>query len=270
MTTSLFTHRDASSLAVCLLIGLLAAGGCTSDENSADTGTSLDAVVDDSGAVDATDSASAAADVALSASLFDTRYCEVLLVKLEGDAATIEVYNTIGLNLCPATLWDAIDAEQLKQQHMVVAVILNGPRYWTIDAVVHGSSVLGQIVTFSGIAMRKVAVIKLTLAELLQMQSSSKPYSSVTVDRDNTWIFNAGREVYELVNPGGQIHIMQSYSHQTDATLKIKDLPTLAARLQLPQGWSFRARKLTSELAIKADGTAVVIQDDLKNTYQLR
>ena len=88
--------------------------------------------------------------------------------------------------------------------------------------------------------------------------------------RDNTWIYYVGREVYELVAPDGKVHIMQSYSHQVDNTLSSKDLPGLGARLKPPIGWSFRARTLTATLELKATGTATVVQDELKNTYQLR
>ena len=47
------------------------------------------------------------------ASLFGTRYCEVLLAETANGFATISVYNTVSLNQCPAELWDALDTEQI-------------------------------------------------------------------------------------------------------------------------------------------------------------
>jgi hypothetical protein len=88
------------------------------------------------------------------------------------------------------------------------------------------------------------------------------------VDRDNAWIFNAGREVYELINPDGEAYVMQTYSHQVDDTLASADLPSLAERLQLPAGWTFRTRVVSSELVVQATGQAIVTQDELRNSYQ--
>lgn len=59
---------------------------------------------------------------------------------------------------------------------------------------------------------------------------------------------------------------MQSYRQQVDQALAANDLPGLGARLKLPVGWSFRARKLTAPLEVKATGKATVVQDELKNT----
>jgi hypothetical protein len=247
--------RLITILALCFTLG------CGDEDEGAGD---LDASADAAGA-----DAVAAAD-ATPPSMFGTRYCEVFLVKVQGADGTVEVYNTVGLNLCPASQWDALDTAKLKQEHNVFAVMLNGPRYWTTDGAKAGSSVGSTVVTFGGIDMKKVAEIKGTLAELAQLQAGATPYNSATVLRDNTWVYRAGREVYELVAPASKVYVMQSYSHQVDDTLSSKDLPGLGARLTLPTGWSFRARTLTATLELKASGTATVVQDELKNTYQLR
>ncbi len=235
-----------------VVASLLLAAGCSDDD--------LDGVAGD---------ASAAADSAAATSLFDVRYCEVLLVTVEGAQATIEVYNTVGFNLCPDALWSALDATKIKAKHNAFAAILNGPRHFTVDGGKGGSSVTGKVQTFSGLKMRKVAELKFPLADLVKMQTSGG-YSYVTVLRDNTWIFNSGRQVYELKDDKGATYIMQSYSLQVDSKLTQKDLPSLASRLKLPKGWSFKARTLTDSFKLTATGKATVVQDDLKNTYQLR
>ena len=59
---------------------------------------------------------------------------------------------------------------------------------------------------------------------------------------------------------------MQSWSQQVDPTLEEADLAALGARLQLPAGWSYAARKLTAPLrVVTTSTTAKVLQDELKN-----
>jgi hypothetical protein len=48
------------------------------------------------------------------------------------------------------------------------------------------------------------------------------------------------------------------------------DLETLGARLMLPEGWTYQARRLDADLELKADGLAYVINDDFYNSYQWR
>ena len=202
------------------------------------------------------------------ASLFESRYCEVFLVEVEGDTAIVNVFNTVGLNECPSELWDALDTDEIAEEQGVLMAILNGPRFWTIDGAAGGDAATGEIEEFGGIAMQKVAEIRLPLAEALELLDRAAPYAEVVVDRDNAWIFSAGREVYELVDPEGGAYVMQSYSHQVDDSLTSADLPSLGERLQLPEGWTFRARVVPSELVVQATGQAIVTQDELRNTYQ--
>ena len=55
-----------------------------------------------------------------------------------------------------------------------------------------------------------------------------------------------------------------------DDTLTEADLPELGSRLQLPPGWSFRARVVSEDYVVEdQDGVAIVLQDELANTYQL-
>ena len=96
------------------------------------------------------------------------------------------------------------------------------------------------------------------------------PYSPHTVSRQASFTFAAGRQVYELIEPGGTTWIMQTYSQTVDPTLSLADLPGLAARLSLPPGWRYEAR--VPETAVVVDTTgqdASVTQDELANTYSL-
>jgi hypothetical protein len=91
------------------------------------------------------------------------------------------------------------------------------------------------------------------------------------VERDTEFRFDAGREVHELTAPDGSIYVMQSYSLEVDPTLDVEALSAIGDRLQLPDGWTFTSRVLTEPLVVEdIDGVATVVQDDLRNSYQLR
>jgi hypothetical protein len=95
------------------------------------------------------------------------------------------------------------------------------------------------------------------------------PYTDRVIERDNTWRWQRGRRVYELVAPGGDVYVMQAYSQIKDRSLSIGKLRSLGRRLDLPHGWRYRSRVLRRPLALGADGQATIIQDELQDTYQL-
>lgn len=194
------------------------------------------------------------------------RYCEVLLAYQEGLSLRIDVYNTYLLNDCPAEAWERLDSEQLEQEFQASAVILNGPRYWVIDAFTHSSFLDTGKKSFGGIEMRKAGQLSVPLSEGLRMGAS---YATRTVARNTTYVFEAGKPVHELVDPSGRIFVMQSFSVQ-HASQSQDTLPGLGQQLSLPQGWAYRTRQLSQELHVTAiDGVATIVQDELGNTYQL-
>jgi hypothetical protein len=192
----------------------------------------------------------------------DARYCEFLVLKGEVPNAKVTVFNTIGLNECPAGKWDAIDAGELAQELGAKAVIKNGPRHFLMDSATGDP---GPVKSFDGLKMRKVATIAIhSDDELVQ-----RTYSERTITRDNTWTWEKGRRVYELLAPDGSDYVMQSYSQIADPNLSIGQLRGLGDRLSLPQGWEYRSRVLKKDLNLKANGSATIVQDDLTDTYQL-
>ena len=207
-------------------------------------------------------SAVAAANPVAGDDLYDARYCEILELKGSPPNARVLVWNTIGFNDCPAAEWEAIDATAIAAERGDTAVIKNGPRHFLMDTA---TAQAGATHVFGGLKMRKVASIPIRTTEEL----AQTPYAERTIKRRNTWTWNAGRRVYELLAPDGSDYLMQSYSQVRDAELQIGDLRSLGSRLELPQGWSYRSRRLRNDLTLTADGRATVIQDDLANTYQL-
>jgi hypothetical protein len=64
---------------------------------------------------------------------------------------------------------------------------------------------------------------------------------------------------------------MQTYSHTVAADLTLDDLPQLAARLTLPEGWRYETRTLTERLSVDTTTRdAHVTQDDFANSYSLQ
>ena len=117
--------------------------------------------------------------------------------------------------------------------------------------------------SFGGIDMIQQAVVQL---------SSMNPaaYNVNKVDRKAIFVFDAGRPVFELIDPEGQHWVMQTWSQTVDKNLSLDDLPGLASRLHLPEGWRYRTRTLTSPLSVDTTTRdAHVTQDDLANSYSL-
>ena len=110
----------------------------------------------------------------------------------------------------------------------------------------------------------------LDLEGLDEIPSASGDYTEIEVVRSNTWVYSTGNEVYELTSPTGAVYVMQSYSGIVDSELTIGDLADLGTRLDLPEGWAFSSRFLEEDYELLADGVAIVLQDELLNTYQRR
>lgn len=200
------------------------------------------------------------------ADLFNKRYCEVISAFRDGLSVNVEIYNTITLNDCPHNAWKNLNAKQLAKQIDAEQVKLNGPRYWLMNRIEGGGdSVGGKTAVFGEIQMRQVATLKL---KLWQANEGARSYEERTVQRTTVWVYSKGTKVFELKSPAGDLYLMQSYAQIVDTTLNLQSLDTLGPRLRLPKGWTYSSRVLTRDFALRADGVARIIQDDLQNTYQ--
>lgn len=192
------------------------------------------------------------------------RYCEVLLLRKGDRGHSAEVWNTMGMSDCPEDQWSALDADAIASDRDAMAAILNGPRYWTLDSIDTDLRAGAPETTFGEIGMFQAATL-----DLGDELPSQVPYTERSVARDTVFGFDEGSEVYELVAPDGATYVMQARSQIVDETLEASDLPDLGARLDLPDGWAYRVRTLDAPLSVQSsDGVAVVIQDELQNTYQ--
>jgi hypothetical protein len=200
------------------------------------------------------------------ADLRGARYGEIFLITSRHGQLTAAVYNTTGLNDCPLAAWRSLDPAQLATDFGVAAVYLNGPRFWTLDQITAPAD--GDIVQFGVLTARRVAELPIPPDLDISAGRGGRYYRDITIRRDTEWIFTAGRPVYELLAPDGTTYVMQAYSHIVDDSLTGDSLPTLGDRLDLPEGWQYRARIPGRDLALRTgEGWAHVLQDELHNTY---
>lgn len=200
------------------------------------------------------------------------RYCEVVMVFRKILGFSVEIYNTMDFNECPADLWNDLDKEAIAAACGAAEVKLNGPRYWVVNGFENGfesavEPVASKAVNFGGIEMIRRVVIETKFWE----EDVHRPFytEDIVAILDFTVYYKAGDMVYELTSPEGAVYRMQSYAQIVDPTLTINDLETLGGRLDLPEGWSYAARVLEQEeYLITEDGFAPMINDDLGGSYQ--
>lgn len=180
----------------------------------------------------------------------------------------MEVYNTLGLNDCPADQWNAVDAETLQDELGAVRVLVNGPRYWVLDRIEAEGGVTseGRQASFAGIDMALRGVLEVSV---IGDVVGDELYTPNTIARSTGYTFYKDELVYLLVDPQGRVYIMQSYAQIVDPNLNIGELETLGERLKLPAGWRFEVTRLEENLVLSSDGETTVINDDFSNTYQL-
>jgi haloalkane dehalogenase len=124
-----------------------------------------------------------------------------------------------------------------------------------------------EIVTFGELRMRPLATVRLPVTAL-RGGLDRQPYVENVIHRTTVYVYDQGREVYELIAPDGTFYVMQSHSLAVDPTLTEADLPSLGSRLRLPSGWRYQVRQLPRKWSLQIDGEARVIQDELENSYQ--
>lgn len=194
------------------------------------------------------------------------RYGEVLAVFARDNRLVAEVYGTQMLNDCPAELWDTLVADDIAREMEAVFVKLNGPRHWMLDGLGTKVAPVEPVLReFNGLLMRRIATVD------LGEQQGSSPYTERHVDRGAQFFWDAGKPVYELVNPDGTAYVMQALCIGVDPTMNEPGaLDSLGSRLSIPAGWSYRTRILEEELVSDTTkNVAVVVQDEFENSYTL-
>jgi hypothetical protein len=193
------------------------------------------------------------------------RYGEVLAVYLRETGLQAEVFGTQMLNDCPEELWSTLVAADIAAEMGAVFVKLNGPRHWVLDGLGTKVAPVEPVLReFNGLLTRRIATVD------LGDKPQSVPYTERHVDRGAVFFWDAGKPVYELVNPEGVAYVMQARCIGVDPNMTEESLIDLGSRLALPDGWSYRVRTLDSELIADTTGrVATVLQDEFENSYTL-
>jgi hypothetical protein len=188
------------------------------------------------------------------------RYCEIICLH----GREIAVYDTWLLSDCPASLWKKLSVQTIKQDTKALYVYLNGPRRFTADSVTSPHYLDAKPKKFRDLVMHKVAVLHLTMQDYI---FGAAPYHEHRIQRHSTWIYAAGKPVYELIDPRGQVYVMHSYT-LTSKQRSEADLSSLGNRMQLPKNWQFKTGILQQETSVSlTNRDSFVVQDSMKNTY---
>ena len=173
------------------------------------------------------------------------------------------MYNTFPLNDCPDELWSKLDAKAIAAENDAAAAFLNGPRYWLMSSIEKAATSAPDTKTFGGIEMIKQATVVLSSMNPRPIASTGEPQGRIQ--------FRRGRRVLRAHRP--------RRAALGDADLESDRRPPtcpwrtfcLAARLTLPNGWSYQTRTFTSPLRVDTSTRkAHVTQDDFANSYSLQ
>jgi hypothetical protein len=189
-------------------------------------------------------------------------YNEIFIVYRYFNKFKAGVYNDIGKKLISHDEFDKIDVDAVKKEFNAFAVVKNGPRFWVMDEITGYCN--GQERTIGGFEMNQPGVLNLSLNTL----KNRKPYVVNTVNRKTRYTFKKGEKLYELINDKNEVFTMQSGSKEVDKNLTIESLYDLGSRLNLPSGWRYQVRILDEDITFFVDGTAYVVQDEFRNSYQ--
>lgn len=193
-----------------------------------------------------------------------------------GPAGIGNYFNSIGTPLdAPAEVTDArfraLNADALRREFGGDGVFFNGPRRFVANGVTG--------ISYNNCALREMGGIHFYLYGTFEVPnfeafitSAPPAYHPLVSRRTNTFIFNAGEVVHELVTPEGQVYTMFSLSLKVDPNNSIERLATLGERLTLPAGWRYRTRTLDRELTLSSSYDAnppnTIVLDQFEGNYQ--
>jgi len=204
-------------------------------------------------------------------------FYEILFMNREADGSGAGYYyNSLGNDLEASNdvmdaRFRALDADTLSKEYGSDGILFNGPRRLVANGITG--------MAWDGCKERVVATIPFRVFGIFFTPDLSKAvagtlpsYLVLNSKRSNTFSFNAGETVYELITPEGAVYTMFSLSLKVDPKNTIENLPTLGERLNLPKGWNFRARKLDQDMTLTStadsDPPNTIVLDEFQGNYQ--
>ena len=191
---------------------------------------------------------------------------EIFLLKKADDHLDAEVYNTTGFVPVPADAFAAIDVQRLAADTGFDLAWKNPRRFWMMDAAT--VNLVGEPRELQGLMFNLMARMQMPPGFDPGRDQSAMAYHPAKIRRVTTYEFLSGRPVFLLRSPQGITWVMQTFTDHIDHDLHESDLPGLAARLALREGWQYKAVTLDQDLTITTDGVANIVPDNLANMYQ--
>ena len=203
----------------------------------------------------------------------DYPYCEIIPDTVANGVTTEHVFNTLGFNTCPSDAWSTITEQNIVDAYNAAyggatSATINGRRHWVMDSIQSngGTTSSTDTLTVNGVEFGLKALLVIPAG---QSAIGTDTYTVSTVQRNTTYVFKAGRKVYELSDPQGNVYVMQSYSTQFGPKITLKNLSKIGPLDNLPKGWHYRARTLKKDLTLTAAGTTQIVNDSFRNTFQI-
>ena len=223
-------------------------------------------------------------------SFFNQRYCEYFATQpfISSDPFNLvletKCWNSIGLNDCPQDPWDNLDTAGM---HPIGFVTKNEPRRFLADHILSKNDD-PEIICYeedgsykdnsTEFCFKNIINSTLEVSSLEDLLDADAldwiiypvgDYVERLAERETTYVYRVGTPVFQLTNPEGDIYTMQSYSLEMNPDVTIEDLPYINDQLfSMPEDWIYSSTILDKELRLSSNGKAIILMDELGNTYQ--
>lgn len=179
------------------------------------------------------------------------QYCE--LVFNYGEVGN-DIYSTSPLAEASLEWWQDLDLKALAQEFAAESVIKNGPQWWSMDEV---GVLASEPVPVAGVNM-------VFGAHLPPGTMMIPKYTVFSPAKTQSLTWKAGKPVYQLVDPGGYVYVLQGHKVAADSLAKLGE-----QFKQLPEGWEYRVQVPTEDLVMKLTPTVPIpsIQDEFDQIY---
>jgi hypothetical protein len=216
--------------------------------------------------------------------MFNYQYCEVLL-DVPTSASGFPVFNTTGYNTCPnySTLTGQAIINSYNATYYpgnpyglpsgATGFILDWPRNWIYDQAVESVPPGTTTYLILDVPNSSSGVPDTTFGFVgFNSDISGLAYIPSNVIRDATWTYFANNLIFQLLDPSGNLYVMQSYARFIDPNLtyeNLQDVAYMTSLLDLPTGWSYSTAQLAQQFDNISEGDAILVQDDLGNSYMM-
>jgi hypothetical protein len=215
--------------------------------------------------------------------LFNYQYCEVLL-KAPNSPSGLPVFNTTGFGgdcpnysaLTEQAILDSYNATYpAGNPHGLPSgandIILNWPRNWVYNqgfsAPTGATESLVLDVPYPNASGAPTTTFGFAA---FNTNATGLAYIPSNVVRNATWTFYANNLIFQLLDPSGNLYVMQSCARFIDPNLtyeNLQDVDYMTSEMGLPPGWSYSVAQLAQQFDNNSKGNAIIVSDKLGNNY---